>query len=288
MTGRHARGTPFSFRRLRSVRRGGETRPLVLIHGMSAGPAAWDPVVPLLSETRTVHVVTLAGHLGGPPILDPYSFTSSLYVDALEAELDRLGIETADLVGNSLGGWAALQLAGRGRASSVVCLSPAGGWAPGGSYDRFLAAQFSGAYRIARRLISPGGRRLREHPRVRRALLFPTVARPENVTDAAYRDTIENIAHCDALKFSIGRPAARDVQWAPRLDCPVLIAWGGQDRILVSRASRRRLAAQVGTPEIVVLPHVGHVPMSDSPELIASTILEFTGRRAGQPLRSEA
>ena len=45
--------------------------------------------------------------------------------------MDDAGFATAHLVGNSLGGYVALQLAARGRARSVVALAPAGGWAPG-------------------------------------------------------------------------------------------------------------------------------------------------------------
>ncbi len=264
-------------RRIRAIRRPApEPVPLVLIHGMSAGPDTWSPVVPLLAETRQVVVVTLPGHRGGVPIADPGTFRSSLYVDEVEAELDRLGIDRADLVGNSLGGWVALQLAGRGRARSVVCLSPAGGWPTGGAFDRFLTTQFSFAYRFARRVVVPGKGRVLNRPAVRRMFLAGMVARPENVGDAAYWTIVEDIAECQALRLSISRPAARDVHQVPRLTCPVLIAWGGQDRILVSRASRRALVRQIGSPDVVVVPRVGHVPMSDSPELVASTILGFT------------
>lgn len=252
--------------------------PLVLIHGMSSGPAAWDPVLPLLVVSREVVVITLPGHRGGAPLTAPETFRSSQYVDAVEAELDRLGIDQADLVGNSLGGWVALQLAGRGRASSVVCLAPAGGWAAGGAFDRFIAQQFGLAYRTCVRLTTPQRRKVLDRPALRRALLFGTVARPERVTTAAYVAMVEDIAGCEALRISIGRPAARDVSRVPRAHCPVLIAWSEHDRILISRASRRRLVEQVGFPDVVRLPGVGHVPMSDDPELVASTVLEFTAR----------
>jgi pimeloyl-ACP methyl ester carboxylesterase len=42
--------------------------------------------------------------------------------------LDDLGVATAHVVGSSLGGWVALELAGRGPAASVTPLSPAGLW----------------------------------------------------------------------------------------------------------------------------------------------------------------
>ena len=54
-----------------------------------------------------------------------------MLADAVERAMDEAGFETAHLVGNSLGGYVALQLAARGRARAVVALAPAGGWARG-------------------------------------------------------------------------------------------------------------------------------------------------------------
>jgi pimeloyl-ACP methyl ester carboxylesterase len=269
--------SPFSFRRLRAVRPSGGAAevPLVLIHGMSASPSAWDPVVPLLAETRTVHTVALPGHRGGVPIRGSQRFTSMDYVDAVEAELDRLGIESADLVGNSLGGWIALQLAARGRAESVVCLAPAGGWSAGGLFDRYLATQFGLAFAVTGRLRSRGRRTLLR-PAVKRALLSGMFARPDQIDERTYLGIVDDIADCQALRRSLGDSAARDVSFTPRLTCPVLIAWSDRDRILISRASRRNLERQVGNPRVIHLPDVGHVPMQDSPELVAFTILDFT------------
>jgi pimeloyl-ACP methyl ester carboxylesterase len=250
--------------------------PLVLIHGMSASARCWDPVLPFLQDRREVHVVTLPGHRGGAPITDPQHLSTSGYVDAVEAELDRLGLPRADLVGNSLGGWVALQLAGRGRARAVVCLAPAGGWRVGSAYDLYLTTQFSIAYRACARLLTPRGARFTHHPRVKRALLRSMVARPDLISDRQLDDIVADIAGCEALPLSVERSAGRDVGSVPRSPCPVLIAWSEHDRILVSRANRRRLQAQVGAPWVTRLPGVGHVPMSDDPFLVADTILRFT------------
>jgi pimeloyl-ACP methyl ester carboxylesterase len=245
---------------------------------MSSSGRAWDPVLPLLSRHRDVHVVSLPGHRGGPALAWPEQLRTADYVEAVERELDRLGLAEADLVGNSLGGWVALQLAGRGRARSVVCLAPAGGWPAGGAFDRFLAAQFALGYRACRRLASPAGLRWRQHRTVRRALLRSMVARPELVTADQLDELVGAIAECEALRLSIGRAAARDVSAVPRAGCPVLVAWSERDRILISQASRRRLERQVGAPVVTVLGGVGHVPMSDDPGLVAETILGFVVR----------
>ena len=65
-----------------------------------------------------------------------------MLADEVERVMDRAGLAVADFAGNSLGGYVALQLAARGRASSVVAFAPAGGWAQGDeSYRDTLAAQ---------------------------------------------------------------------------------------------------------------------------------------------------
>jgi pimeloyl-ACP methyl ester carboxylesterase len=62
--------------------------------------------------------------------------------DAVANAMDEAGFETAHLVGISLGGFVALQLAARGRADSVVALAPAGGRARGSaSPERLLGFQ---------------------------------------------------------------------------------------------------------------------------------------------------
>ena len=48
--------------------------------------------------------------------------------DAVESALDETGFENPHVVGNSLGGWLALELARRGRARTVTAVSPAGAW----------------------------------------------------------------------------------------------------------------------------------------------------------------
>ncbi len=282
MTDRRQQGLPA--RAAESVEDDGSgRRPLVLVHGMSSSARAWDPLLPYLRGSRVVHAVTLPGHRGGEPIGPRRPISTRDYVDAVERQLNTLGVTEAHLVGNSLGGWVALQLAGRGRARSVVCLAPAGGWAAGGTFDRFLAAQFSLAYWACRRLTAPGGGRLRNDPRVRRALLRGMVAKPDRVTDEQFEELVLDIAQCEALRRSISRPESRDVASVPGIACPVLIAWSDCDRILASRTSRRRLAAQVGRPEVRILPGVGHVPMGDDPALVSQVILKFAAEADSAP-----
>jgi pimeloyl-ACP methyl ester carboxylesterase len=70
------------------------------------------------------------------------SVSVNALVDAVERDLDAAGFDTAHVVGNSLGGWIAFDLATRGRARSVVALAPAGGWEQGSRAERRLRTLF--------------------------------------------------------------------------------------------------------------------------------------------------
>src|SRR4051812_22024434 len=116
--------------------------PLVLIHGFSGTAGIWEPILPALREHHDVTAVTLLGHCGGEPF--PAGVQPSLAAAAhgVERDMDAAGLERAHIVGNSLGGWLALELAHRGRALSVVALSPAGGWEPGSKEEHRLKPYF--------------------------------------------------------------------------------------------------------------------------------------------------
>ena len=113
---------------------------MVCLHGFLDTWRIWELALPALERRHDVLALTLAGHAGGPPLEGPLSGES--LPDAVERAMDAAGFETAHLVGNSLGGYVALQLAARGRARTVVALAPAGGWAPDDdSYRELLRFQ---------------------------------------------------------------------------------------------------------------------------------------------------
>ena len=108
--------------------RGGTGTPLLLLHGVGAIWRAWSPVLPYLEPHHDVIVPTLPGHGGGPPLDPDVAPSVHALADAIEDELDRLGLQKVHIAGNSLGGWLGMELARRGRARSLVLFSPAGAW----------------------------------------------------------------------------------------------------------------------------------------------------------------
>ncbi|MDT5189992.1 MAG: hypothetical protein QOI28_2243, partial [Mycobacterium sp.] len=125
---------------LTPLHRAGRGTPLLLVHGVSAIWRAWSPVLPFLEPHHDVIVPTLAGHGGGPPLDTQIAPSVQALADALEGELDKLGLQKVHIAGNSLGGWIGIELARRGRARSLVLFSPAGAWRSQRSIEARAAA----------------------------------------------------------------------------------------------------------------------------------------------------
>ena len=87
----------------------GSGASVVLIHGVGADGRSWDGVVKSLGEEFTTLALDLAGHGRSAPIREPYSL-ERFAADVL-ATMDRAGMERAHVVGFSLGGLIAQQIA---------------------------------------------------------------------------------------------------------------------------------------------------------------------------------
>jgi pimeloyl-ACP methyl ester carboxylesterase len=259
-----------------TVFRGGTGEPLVLIHGFSGSRRLWDPLLAELERSFDVFAVSLAGHVDGPAFGAAPICVPSL-VDAVERDLDAAGFETAHLVGNSLGGWIALELAIRGRARSVVALSPAGGWQAGTPDERRLHALFTRVHRMSKASL-PWVDTIMRRPRLRRQALREIVAHGERVPPAAAAQIVRDSLGC-SVYFELMDAIMRDgpIRTLGGVECPVLVAWGTRDRILPAERYSRRFREMLPDAEWVALPGAGHVPMSDDPELIVRMIDRFAG-----------
>ena len=229
-----------------------------------------------------VLAVGLAGHFECASLPEGAEPTIEALTDALERDMDAAGFETAHIAGSSLGGWLALELARRGRARSVVAISPAGGWEGGSREERRLERLFRQA-RKAIAWLGPRAERMARN-RVGRWILFRAEsARPSRIDPEDAAHNIRAFAGCP-IYFELIDALLRD--GPPRdfegVRCPVLIAWAERDRVLPLERYSARLRALLPEAELTVLPKVGHIAMWDDPDLVASTILDFTARRSAR------
>lgn len=256
--------------------RGGSGPPLVLLHGFTDTWRTWELVLPALERRHDVLAVTLAGHAGGPPIEGDLG--DDVLADAVEAEMNRIGLGSAHLVGNSLGGFVALQLATRGRAETVVAFAPAGGWAPGDeSYRQTLALQSSMQRQL--QAAAPHSAAILASPEGRRRVAEFLVTNWEHIPSELLGHLMLGAAACPAAQRLIEYASAN--AWkldAGAITCPVRVVWGTDDTLLPWPSAAARFREDwLPHADWMELDGIGHSPQLDVPDVAAELILSFTG-----------
>ena len=256
--------------------RAGTGEPLVLIHGFTATWRCWLPVLGLLVPRFEVIAPTLHGHDGGPtPPQAAHTLADA--ADHFESLLDELGVGTAHLAGNSMGGALALELAKRGRARSVVAISPGGGW---GEYNRreveriirlFKRTQVSARATVKhheRLLARPGFRRIGMRDIMARGHLVPAEEAVLMTRSSIRCSVVDDV-------FATMRDGSGRVVDLDQVKAPTLVAWGDKDRLLPMRHHADRFRTEIPGVRFEVLPGLGHTPMWDDPGRVAMVIGDF-------------
>jgi pimeloyl-ACP methyl ester carboxylesterase len=251
--------------------RRGEGPPLVLLHPLGADRRVWDPIVGPLSATHEVIAIDLPGFGQSPPLRHETP-TPRRLAEAVAALLRELRIDRPHVVGNSLGGWVALELALAGAAARVTAIAPAGLWsAP-------LIPKPSLAHRLARAfepLLGPAA----STRRGRRLLLSGSVAHPDRIPG---RDAVHLVhAYARAPAFIAVNDAMRAATFTSldRIPCPVTLVWPEHDQLVQQPAL---LPTNITS---VALPDAGHIPMWDAPAALI-TLIEIGDRGSPQPINA--
>ena len=257
--------------------RGGSGSPLVCLHGFTDTWRTWELVLPVLERHHDVLAPTLLGHAGAPAVAGEIS--DVLLADAVERAMDEAGFGTAHMVGNSLGGYLALQLAARGRAQSVVALAPAGGWAAGDESYKETLGHFTTMKELLKAAAPHAEAILATAEGRRRATQF-TTSSFEHIPAELLAHQMRGAAACEAVgpltEHALRQGWSLD---AERITCPVRVVWGTEDKLLEwpTTAARFRDDWLPGA-DWVELEGVGHCPQLDVPLETAQLIVGFTAR----------
>jgi pimeloyl-ACP methyl ester carboxylesterase len=248
---------------------------MVLLHGFTDSWRTWTPVLAGLEAHHSVFAPSLPGHYGGEPV-PPGGRMIQDSLDMLERQLDAHGIGQAHLVGNSLGGWAALELAARGRALSVVGICPAGGWEIGSKEDRAVLRYFRATERRLRATL-PMLPRIARVPALRRVAFRDLMAKPGNVGGQDAMGFFTGAAQCTIFQAAIAQAEAGESfgDLGP-IDCQVRILYGSKDRIIRWPSHYGRMKRMLPNAEFVALDGLGHIAMWDDPALVVRRILEVS------------
>jgi pimeloyl-ACP methyl ester carboxylesterase len=260
----------------------GDGPDVLLIHGLGAAKSSFFDCAALLAEAGyRVHALDLPGFGGSSkPATAPY--TATWFADAVGGVMDALEIESAHVVGNSMGGRVALELGLRRpeRVRSIAALCPA---------VAFVRRDFHPLVRLLRPELGLLPHKLRRGMVERRLwsmfcdpdALDPSVA--DVVVDEfqrIYGSAGARVAfYAAARNIYLDRPFGRD-GFYPRLaalEPPALFVWGTHDR-LIPPGFGTHVAAALPDAEQIVLDRCGHVPQVERPEQTAALLRRLFDR----------
>jgi pimeloyl-ACP methyl ester carboxylesterase len=242
--------------------------PIILIHGMGSAATAWQTIIPELSKSNWVITVDLPGH-GKTSLPAGLDMSPKYLAQYLLATLASLNINRAHLVGNSLGGWCALELAATNPeiVASVLGLAPAGFWLapfnvryPGSS----VARNFANTLRV----VSPVGLKYQWGRKIGFGDISPQWRK------YSYQLCLDATL---ALANSTGYFPAWDALLHMRFDAkisksvPITIIFGDSDRTLPTKSCQERSLAP-SHAKWVNWEECGHALMWDYPERVIAEI----------------
>lgn len=241
----------------------GVGRPYLLLHG-GGGPQTVAPFAELLADSVPAHVITPT-HPGFAATTRPDALTSIRGLAALYlALLGALDVTDVTVVGNSMGGWIAAEMAllHSPRISGVLIVDAVGIEVPGHPVADFFSLTL------------------------------------DEVAQHSYHDPdkfrIDPTALPPALRAAMpgnraalavyGGTAMTDPSLAGRLakvTTPTLVLWGEADRI-ADPDYGRAFAAAIPGARFQLLTATGHLPQLETPDQLLAVIRDFAGGQSAR------
>ncbi|WP_454732417.1 MULTISPECIES: alpha/beta fold hydrolase [Cupriavidus] len=252
--------------------------PLLLIHGFGASLHTWQGVLPALSQRYRVLRVDLPPFGLTGPLRDARGRIATMDVDMyrrfIDAFCQAIGLRRASVIGNSLGGLIAWDLAAR-RPAQV---------------DKLVLVDAAGFPMKLPLYIA-----LFNHAPVRWSAPWML---PEAIIRAATRDVYGDAARVDEATFrryvdffyaegsreAVGRMvprldfAALDTDALAGIRAPTLVLWGERDR-WIPPAHAQAFAGRIPGARLQRYAGLGHVPMEEDPQRVAADLLHFLAGR---------
>jgi pimeloyl-ACP methyl ester carboxylesterase len=267
---------------------------VLLIHGLGGTRASFFDTAASLSGRYRVHAPDLPGFgSSSKPALGAYN--ARWFAELMLGMMDELGIERAHIIGNSMGGRVAIEMAlmspERVRALGLLC--PAVAWIRRGLHPivRLLRPEFGLLpHQFRRSMVSAQ---------------FLSMFHDHDVIDPAVGDLMvdefRRIYHTAGARYaflSSARNIYLDAPYGKRgfyprlagLQAPALFIWGTHDPLVPAKFSRH-VAKWLPTAEQVTIQSCGHVPQVERPDETHELLMDFfvrAERAQAQPLRRAA
>ena len=264
----------------------GDATPAVFIHGLSGCWQNFLENIPRVAQSRRVVALDLPGF--GDSEQPSERITIPYYARIVQQVCDRLDIERATVVGNSMGGFIAAELTIQQpvRVERLVLISAAGISSSNVYRMPTLTVGRIGAAVMANEVVDH--RRIATRPRARQLALGLVVRHPRLLApDLAYEGLLRGAnkpGFFPALRASIEYDYRERL---PEIEAPTLIVWGEDDSVL-SVKDADEYERLIPTTKKLLMRDTGHVPQIERPEAFNGELLEFLDAKAGSELGREA
>lgn len=240
------------------VERRGRGRPLLLLMGEDA----YEPELPLLDELARRFEIVMPwppgfGRSTLPDSIRNMDDVSYLWLDLL----DRLDLKNVVVMGFSVGGWVAAEMATKScaRLSRLVLVDPVG-VKHGGPFERDIAdIYFHSFAKVAGLKFADPAKDPRDLTKLDDARA-KAVARQREVTAKL---CWQPYFHNPSLKYRLNR-----------ITVPTLLVWGAKDGI-VGPAYGKAYAKRIKGARFVAIPRAGHLPHVEQPDAFMKIVNEF-------------
>jgi len=260
----------------------GDGPPVVMLHGLGATKASFLPTVAALTESHRAIALDLPGFGdSGKPVRAAYD--PAFFAKSVLAFLDAMELDQVDLVGNSMGGRAAIEVALRApeRIGRLMLLTPSLAWLrprPWAAPLRLVPPQLG--------LIQPAPRQI-----VEKIVRNVVPGAQENWTAAGVDEFLRSYLsprgraafYAAARNIYLEAPHGSNGFWTrlPTLEPESLFVWGEYDE-LVPKAFARHVGQALPAARHLTL-RCGHVPQLEKPLQTHRAMLAFlNGRRTGR------
>jgi pimeloyl-ACP methyl ester carboxylesterase len=262
-------GTPVNYADIGS----GEVEPIVFVHGLGGQWQNFLENIPRAAQERRVIALDLPGFGCTPEPRD--KITISGYGRCVDALCEKLSLGRVDIVGNSMGGYIAAEVAIQfpERIDQLILVSAAGITSADIARRPILTAG-----RIATAMVSYGAaqhRQIASRPKSRHLALalvarYPSLLR----ADLAYEGFFKGAGKPG---FDAALRASLDYDFRDRLPevkVPTLIVWGERDSIIPVRDADE-FERLIEDSRKVVLKDTGHIPMAERPTAFNDVLMKF-------------
>jgi pimeloyl-ACP methyl ester carboxylesterase len=253
----------------------GQGPPLILLHGYGGSMWQWEYQQPLTAQFRVITPDLIGSGLSDKPAID---YRPEELIDSIRGLMDELGLPTATLIGNSMGGGVAIGMALTypERVHRLVLID--------GLPDH-----------VRERLVSPLMQRaINTHApawlarfgalflgnRTMEAVLKEIVYDPRLVTPLVLDRSNRNRQRADMITPLLSLRNSLPLweqHFAPRLKDirhSTLILWGEHDRLFPPQVGRD-LHTIIPHSKLIVIPDAGHIPQWEQPQAVNRHIREF-------------